>query len=107
MYHFTQKVLGDENADIIDVYEALDMFLPGMFAFRSILEGGVPMDVPNLRNKEERERWRNDTACTDPKTAGDMLLPTMKGGTPEIDGAVYDRMKAIWTERREKKKENK
>ena len=107
MYHFTQKVLGDENADIIDIYEALDMFLPGMFAFRSILAGGVPMDVPNLRNKEERERWRNDTACTDPKTAGDMLLPTMKGGTPEIDGAVYDRMKAIWTERRGKKKENK
>ena len=107
MYNFAQKVLGDENADIIDVYEALDMFLPGMFAFRSILAGGIPMDIPNLRNKDEREKWRNDTACTDPKVAGDMLLPTMKGGTPEIDDAVYVRMKAIWEERREKKKENK
>ena len=107
MYNFAQKVLGDKNADIIDVYEALDMFLPGMFAYRSILAGGIPMDIPNLRNKDEREKWRNDTACTDPKVAGDMLLPTMKGGTPEIDDAVYDRMKAIWEERREKKKENK
>ena len=107
MYNFAQKVLGDENADIIDVYEAIDMFLPGMFAFRSILAGGIPMQIPNLRNKDERDKWRNDTSCTDPKVAGDMLLPTMKGGTPEIDDAVYDRVKNLWIERREKKKENK
>ena len=107
MYNFAQKVLGDKNADIIDVYEALDMFLPGMFAFRSILAGGIPMDIPNLRNKEEREKWRNDTACTDPKAAGDMLLPTMKGGTPEIDDAVYERMKSLWNNHREIKKQDK
>ena len=107
MYNFAQKVLGDENADIIDVYEALDMFLPGMFAFRSILAGGIPMEIPNLRNKEEREKWRNDTACTDPKVAGDMLLPTQKGGTPEIDDAVYEHMRNLWIERREKKKQDK
>ncbi len=107
MYNFAQKVLGDESADIIDVYEALDMFLPGMFAYRSILAGSIPMEIPNLRNKEEREKWRNDTACTDPKVAGDMLLPTQKGGTPEIDGAVYDRMRELWIERREKKKQGK
>ncbi len=89
MYHFVSKILGDEKADIIDVYEALDMFLPGMFAYRSILNGGIPMDIPNLRNKEERDKWRNDTACTDPKTAGDMLLPVFSQGTPEIDESVY------------------
>lgn len=107
MYNFAQKVLGDENADIIDVYEALDMFLPGLFAFRSILAGGIPMEIPNLRNKEEREKWRNDTACTDSKVAGDNLLPTKRGGTPEIEDAVYDRMKSLWIERREKKKAEK
>lgn len=107
MYNFAQKILGDESADIIDVYEALDMFLPGMFAYRSILAGSIPMEIPNLRNKEEREKWRNDTACTDKNVAGDMLLPTQKGGTPEIDGAVYDRMKNLWIERREKKKAGK
>jgi hypothetical protein len=105
MYNFAQKILGDENADIIDVYEALDMSLPGLFAFRSILAGGASMDIPNLRNKEEREKWRNDVACTDPSVAGDMLLPTKRGGTPEIDDAVYDRMKALWLEKQEKKKQ--
>ena len=56
------------------------------------------MAVPNLRSKEERERWRNDTACTDPKAAGDMLLPTFSQGTPDIPQAVYDRQAQLWAE---------
>ena len=98
MYFFINKILGDENADTIDVYEALDMFLPGLFAYRSVLAGGVSMPVPNLRNKEEREKWRNDTACTSKKAAGDMLLPTFSKGTPEIPKEVYDRMLKLWEE---------
>jgi len=96
MWHFVEKIKGNPDADVIDVYEALDMFLPGMFAYRSILAGGIPMDVPNLRNKEEREKWRNDVACTDKNVAGDQLLPTCKTGTPDIPDAVYDRMKELW-----------
>lgn len=96
MYHFVEKIKGNENADIIDVYEAMDMFLPGMFAFRSILKGNIPMEIPNLRDKAVREEWRNDTACTDPKVAGDMLLPTFSKGTPNIDDGVYAHMKELW-----------
>ena len=98
MYHFIERILGDENADTIDVYEALDMFLPGMFAYRSILKGGIPMEIPNLRDKSERDKWRNDTSCTDPKTAGDMLLPTFSKGTPEIDKSVYKKMADMWAD---------
>lgn len=96
MYYFVEKILGNHDADIIDVYEALDMFLPGMFAFRSILNGGIPMEIPNLRDKNVREQWRNDTACTDPKVAGDMLLPTFSKGTPDIDDGIYEHMKQLW-----------
>ena len=96
MYNFVQKILGDETADTIDVYEAMDMFLPGLFAYRSVLRGGVSVEIPNLRNKEEREKWRSDTACTDPLVAGDQLLPTMSTGTPQIDKAVYEKMYALW-----------
>ena len=74
------------------------MFLPGLFAYRSVLAGGVSMPVPNLRNKEERDKWRNDTACTSKKAAGDMLLPTFSKGTPEIPKEVYDRMLKLWEE---------
>lgn len=96
MYHFVEKVKGNPDADIIDVYEALDMFLPGMFAYRSILHGGASKEIPNLRDKSIRDLWRNDTACTDPKAAGDMLLPTFSKGTPEIDDSVYEYIKKLW-----------
>lgn len=105
MYNFVEKVKGNPDADTIDVYEALDMFLPGLFAYRSILDGSVPKSIPNLRDKSVRDAWRNDTACTDPKTAGDMLLPTFSKGTPEIDDAVYARMQQKWQEEWERKVE--
>ena len=98
MYYFIKKILGDEDADTIDVYEALDMFLPGLFAYRSVMAGGIPMELPNLRDQAERDKWRHDTTCTDPKAAGDMLLPTFSKGTPEIPQEVYDRMGRLWDE---------
>ena len=99
MYNFVEKLCGNEDVDTIDVYEALDMFLPGMFAYRSILQGNIPMAIPNLRNKAERDKWRNDTACTDPKVAGDQLLPCRPGGNPKIEQSVYDKQKALFIER--------
>lgn len=96
MWHFIEKLKGNPQADTIDVYEALDMCLPGIFAYRSILDGGKPKQIPNFREKAEREQWRNDVACTDPEVAKDMLLPTCKLGTPEIDPAVYEMVKKKW-----------
>lgn len=103
MYHFVEKIKGNPEADIIDVYEALDMFLPGMFAYRSVLDGGAPKEIPNLRDKNIRELWRNDTACTDPKTAGNMLLPCFSKGDQEIDDSVYEYVKGLWKKECEKK----
>ena len=105
MYHFVEKLRGNEEADIIDVYEAMDMFLPGYFAYQSVLDGSKSKEIPNLRNKEERDKWRNFTACTDPKAAGDMLLPTRLGGTPHISPDVYDYVKKLWEEDCNKKED--
>lgn len=106
MYYFVEKILGNPEADTIDVYEALDMFLPGMFAYRSILDGGKPQTIPDLRDKAVRELWRNDTACTDPKAAGDMLLPTCVSGTPDISQSVYDHVRQLWQEELDKEDGN-
>lgn len=94
--NFIEKIRGNEDADIIDVYEALDMFLPGMFAYRSILEDGKAMSIPNLRDIKERDKWRNDTACTDDAIAGNMILPTISTGTPDIEPEIYEYMKLLW-----------
>lgn len=96
MYNFIRKVQGYADADIIDVYEALDMSLPGMFAYRSVLNGGITMEIPNLRDKTVRDQYRNDTMCSDPEIAGDMLIPSYSKGDPDIPDAVYDRLKVQW-----------
>jgi predicted dehydrogenase len=96
MYHFIRKIQGYDDADIIDVYEAMDMFLPGLFAYRSILAGGASFDIPNLRDKAEREKWRNDTFCTDKSVAGDMWVPSLSKGEPEIPDEVYENMRKKW-----------
>lgn len=89
MYHFIDAVRGNRNADVIGVYEAIDMFLPGLFAYKSVCNGGIPMEIPDLRNEEERQKWRNDTSCTDPKVAGDSVIPSYSKGNPEIPNSVY------------------
>ena len=98
MYNFVLKILGDKTADIIDVYEALDMFLPGLFAYRSVLKGGITQSIPNLRNKEERAQFLNDVACTDPKVAGDQLIPVYSKGNPDIPDSIYEYLKMKWCE---------
>ena len=105
MYNFVRKIQGYEDADTIDVYEALDMFLPGLFAYFSVLDGGVPKDIPNLRNASERDAFRNDTRCTDPKAAGDQLLPCFSKGNPEIPASVYESVRRKWEEKKAKEKE--
>ena len=99
MFYFVEKILGRDYGEVIDVYEALDMFLPGLFAFRSILADSKPVAIPDLRDPAEREKWRNDVACTDPAVAGDNLLPTAKGGTPDVPDEVYDRVRKEWESR--------
>ncbi len=93
MYNFVEKIKGRADADVIDVYEAMDMCLPGLFAYRSILAGGIPVDIPNLRNKAERDKYRNDTTCSFKDKAGDMYVPPFSKGEPDIPASVYEELK--------------
>lgn len=96
MYNFIEKIKGNEEADSIDVYEAVEMAIIGTFAYRSILAGSVSMEIPDLRKKEERDKWRNDVACCDAKVAGDEVLPSRKGGNPDIPAETYTYQKALF-----------
>lgn len=90
-HFFLQKILGKPDGEkySIDVYQAVDMGICGILAYRSILNGNMPVRVPNLRNKEERDAYRNDRACTNPDVAGDQLWPINKDGDPNVPDEVY------------------
>lgn len=68
----------------------------GILAYRSILNGNIPMEIPNFRNPEEREAYRNDRACTDPAVAGDQVIPCNPHGEPEIPDEVYEYVRELW-----------
>jgi predicted dehydrogenase len=60
LYHFARNILFGERAPF-DVYAASDCTIPGILAYRSSVENGRVYDVPDLRDKAQRERCRNDT----------------------------------------------
>ncbi len=88
---FIGAIFGDEECKkrTIDVYRALDASIPGLLAYRSIIEKGVPYAVPDMRNKEEREKYRNDHYSNNPAAPDNYRLPTSKSGTPEVDESIY------------------
>ncbi len=59
----------------IDVYLALDMTLCGNLAWRSILQGGGWIKVPNLRDEAVRKEWEADHYSCAPQTPEEYRLP--------------------------------
>ncbi len=99
-HFFIERILGrpDGLAYTIDVYTAVDMGICGLLAYRSHLNGGAPVDVPDLRDPAQRAAWRNDHACTAPEVAGDQLLPIFAGaeGLEPVSDEAYARIRALW-----------
>ncbi len=98
---FIEKILGNPDGEwSIDVYQAIDMGICGILAYRSALAGNTPVAVPDLRNPAEREAWRHDNACTTPEVAGDQLWPVTSHADRihEIPDEVYDRVRQLWME---------
>jgi hypothetical protein len=92
VYYFVRSILGDENAlsKTIGVYDAVDMCIPGLLGYRSVVEGGMPQKVPNLKNPSERDAFRNDTFCTFKDIAGDMWVSNNVHRTFDIPDSVYE-----------------
>ncbi len=105
LHNIFEYMLGNETADIIDVYEAIDMWMVGFFGYLSAIEDGKSQCIPDLRLKEKRDKYRNDRRCTDPSVAGEQLLPSYSKGNPAIAPEVYGEVKRRWEEQQERKKE--
>lgn len=99
MRNFIDAVQG-KPAEIIGVYEALDMFLPGLLAHFSVLAGGAAQEVPNLREEGWRARCRGDHRCCDERVAGEQLLPSYSKCEVEIPDAVYESVRREYLDRR-------
>jgi hypothetical protein len=100
VYFFIDKILGrPQGENAVDVYMGLDMTIPGILAYTSILEGNRPFEVPNFRNASEREVFRGDNFGFDPKVAGDNLAPSCSFPLPDIPDSVYEKVKRLYEEK--------
>ena len=89
LYNIFEHLNGRE-ADIVDVYEAVDMWMPGHFGYLSAMQGGIALDIPDLRDPAQREAYRYDTRCTIESAAGEQFLPPYTKGSPVYGDDVYD-----------------
>lgn len=64
-YYFA-KAIREGSAPLIDIYKAIDMTSVGILGYRSALQGGIPLDVPDFRDKAVREKYRHDDWNPDP-----------------------------------------
>lgn len=104
MHYFIEKILGrPDGEECIDVYQALDMGLPGILAYRSICNGNVPVEVPDFRDPSAREKYRNDHWCTNPEVAGKDLAPFNSFWGPDIPDSVYEQVRKEWMDRQKDK----
>ena len=100
MDQFVQQISGDfDEQRIIDVYQALDMSLPGILAHRSICNGNIPLEVPDFRKSEVRQVYRNDNWCTNPNIAGEDLAPLCSFGSPDVPDEVYEKVRRMWADK--------
>ncbi|MBQ8332791.1 MAG: Gfo/Idh/MocA family oxidoreductase [Clostridia bacterium] len=97
-HYFIRSILGDPVAKerAIDVYTAVDMCIPGILAYKSIVNDNNSVKVPNLRNREERDAYRNDTFCSFPKIAGDQYASNNVQEEITIPDEVYEEVRRRW-----------
>jgi predicted dehydrogenase len=100
MHFFLESILGREGGShAIDVYTALDMTLPGILAYRSICTGNQPFDVPNMRIKADREKWRGDEWSVDPAKAGPGQPTPSSDLTVDVPDELYLRQNEDYLKR--------
>lgn len=59
LYYFARQILTGDPAPF-ELYTACDCTIPGILAYRSAMEGGQAYDVPDFRDKQQRDAWRHD-----------------------------------------------
>ena len=69
----------NDTKPVFDVYFATKMSATAILAHRSLLQKGVPYDVPDFRCEEDRVKWENDTIS--PFWGSDGSAPTIQCGT--------------------------
>jgi len=84
----------------LDVYRGVAMSSVGILAWKSALEDGKPVDVPDFRKAASRKKYENDTSSPFPSHAeqGYKRLPPSILGTPKPCKKGLANAQRVWKE---------
>ncbi|MEC8931230.1 MAG: Gfo/Idh/MocA family oxidoreductase [Candidatus Latescibacterota bacterium] len=96
-FHFAQAIRSGKPP-FLDVYRGVAMSSVGIVAWRSALEEGAPLDMPDFRDEANRSAYEADHWSPWPQDAGpDQPPPSIRGlREPHPEGLVRGRK--IWKE---------
>ncbi len=96
-FYFAQAIRTGEQP-YLDVYRGVAMSSVGILAWRSALQDGAPVDVPDFSNESERKKYENDhwSPYNPDKKAGHPYSSILGELKPSKEAEEYARK--IWTE---------
>ena len=94
-YHFA-KAIQTNKQPYLDVYKGVTMSSVGILAWKSALENGKPIDVPNFKKESERKLIENDHWSPSPKLAGPGQPPASIRGKIKFSAKALRFCQGIW-----------
>ena len=94
-FHFARAIRSGE-APFLDVYRAVAMSSVGILAWRSALQEGQPVEVPDFRDEAQRAPLEDDTWS--PWPGGDPRAPSSIHPAREPSAEALERARRIWEE---------
>ncbi|MCE5199739.1 MAG: Gfo/Idh/MocA family oxidoreductase [Armatimonadota bacterium] len=96
-YHFANAIRTGEQP-YLNVYRAIDMSICGILAYKSSLQQGAPIDIPDFRDEAVRVKYENDNWSPDPERRGPgQPYPSVLGDLTPTPEAV-DYAHEVWAE---------
>ena len=96
--YFFAEAIRKGKPPYLDVYRGLDMTLVGIQAWRSALDNGAPMELPDFRDEAVRAKYENDHWSPFAEDQGpDSPPPSLKGLSKPTAGRMAAARK-VWDE---------
>ncbi len=96
-YHFARAIRSGERP-FLDVYRGVAMSSVGILAWRSALQDGQPVEVPDFSDEAQRARYQDDTWSPWPDGARPPDAPPSIAATREPTPAAKSRARELWDE---------
>lgn len=96
--YFFADAIRTGKQPFLDVYRAMDMTLAGIQGWRSCLQKGAPMEIPDFRKESVRKQYENDNWSPFPEDAAPGQPPSSILGFYKPTKRNLGLARAVWRE---------